>query len=54
MSLGTPGLTGNLEVKAENQPEPHLDQVNEDVKIPHGDVPAKQLLQLHLWEATGQ
>lgn len=53
MSLGTPGLAGNLKVKAE-QPEAHLDQVNEDVEIPHSNVPAQQLLQLHLWDARGQ
>lgn len=40
--------------KAEKQPEPHLDQVNEDVEIPHSDVPVEQLLQLYLWDARGQ
>lgn len=48
LSLGTPGLTENLEAKAEKQQEPHLDQVDEDVEVPHSDVPAQQLLQLHL------
>lgn len=48
MNLGTLGFAGNLRGKPEKQPEPHLDQVNEDMEIPHSNVPPQQLLQLHL------
>lgn len=53
MNLGTLGLAGNLKVKPEKQPEPHLDQVNKDMEIPHSNVPPQQLLQLHLTGCKG-
>ena len=53
MNQGTLGFAGNLKVKPVKQPEPHLDQVNEDMEIPHSNVPPQQLLQLHLSGCKG-
>lgn len=33
--------------------EPHLDQVNKDMEVPHGNVPPQQLLQLRLMGCKG-
>lgn len=47
---GYTGLCWESEGKARKKKstEPHLDQINEDMEIPHSNVPPKQLLQLHL------
>lgn len=33
--------------------EPHLDQVNKNMEVPHGNIPPQQLLQLHLMGCKG-
>jgi len=53
MNLGTLGFARNLMVKPEKQSEPHLDQVNKDMEIPHSNVPLQQFLQLHLAGCKG-
>lgn len=55
---GSLGCAGHHKAKAETSQiiittDPHLDQVNEDVEIPHSNVPLQQLLQLYLMGCKG-